>query len=471
MNELFVRHPDSEAPDLPLSNLTRSEEIEPANMMEETDMTDELPVMAAAAAIRQNNRKTKIRNLVAFWLLGLCNNYAYVIMLSAAYDILEKKETETESDVEPPDTMYNLTNSTSAGRFDCNPISTGAVLLADILPTLIIKLTAPWFADYIPYGVRIAICVLAAASSFLIVSFVHVVALSLMGVVFASVSAGLGEFTYVSLMSFYDKNVVSTWSSGTGAAGLIGALSYAGLTEILTPRDSLLVMLIVPVAMVISYWGILVRAPTLQPHRDDQPVDEARRRLIECEPTEGVDDLDQDIKMAAKEHLMLKERIYHIKHLLKYMIPLMLVYFAEYFINQGLLELIYFQGVWLDHQGQYRWFQVLYQLGVFISRSSVNFVKFKRLWIFSLLQWGVLVLMFTVAYYAYMPSIAIVFAIILFEGLLGGAAYVNTFYQIRENESPKYKEFAMGTTTVAESMGTSLAGAVALPVHNALCRL
>ena len=28
------------------------------------------------------------RNLAGFWLLGLCNNYAYVIMLSAAHDIL-----------------------------------------------------------------------------------------------------------------------------------------------------------------------------------------------------------------------------------------------------------------------------------------------------------------------------------------------------------------------------------------------
>ena len=28
------------------------------------------------------------RNLVAFWILGLCNNYGYVVMLSAAHDIL-----------------------------------------------------------------------------------------------------------------------------------------------------------------------------------------------------------------------------------------------------------------------------------------------------------------------------------------------------------------------------------------------
>lgn len=28
------------------------------------------------------------RNLIAFWILGLCNNYGYVVMLSAAHDIL-----------------------------------------------------------------------------------------------------------------------------------------------------------------------------------------------------------------------------------------------------------------------------------------------------------------------------------------------------------------------------------------------
>ena len=32
--------------------------------------------------------KEKTRNLVAFWLLGLTNNFAYVVMLSAAHDIL-----------------------------------------------------------------------------------------------------------------------------------------------------------------------------------------------------------------------------------------------------------------------------------------------------------------------------------------------------------------------------------------------
>ena len=34
----------------------------------------------------------KWRNIVGFWILGLCNNYPYVIMLSAAFDILASLE-------------------------------------------------------------------------------------------------------------------------------------------------------------------------------------------------------------------------------------------------------------------------------------------------------------------------------------------------------------------------------------------
>lgn len=36
-------------------------------------------------------KKSRWRNLIAFWILGLCNNYGYVVMLSAAHDILQTK--------------------------------------------------------------------------------------------------------------------------------------------------------------------------------------------------------------------------------------------------------------------------------------------------------------------------------------------------------------------------------------------
>ena len=34
----------------------------------------------------------RTKNLVGFWILGLCNNYSYVIMLSAAHDLLHNED-------------------------------------------------------------------------------------------------------------------------------------------------------------------------------------------------------------------------------------------------------------------------------------------------------------------------------------------------------------------------------------------
>lgn len=49
---------------------------------------------------------------------------------------------------------------------------------------------------------------------------------------------------------------------------------------------------------------------------------------------------------------------------------------------------------------------------------------------------GLNMLIFTFeAVYEFIPYVVIVFALILWEGLLGGAAYVNTFYKIQVNVS------------------------------------
>ena len=56
-------------------------------------------------------------------------------------------------------------------------------------------------------------------------------------------------------MAFF-SNMISAWSSGTGGAGIIGSLAYAGLTEPhlanLAPKTALLVMLIVPILFAIT---------------------------------------------------------------------------------------------------------------------------------------------------------------------------------------------------------------------------
>jgi len=68
----------------------------------------------------------------------------------------------------------------------------------------------------------------------------------------------------LSYSAHFDKDVVSTWSSGTGGAGLFGALSYAGLTSAgMSPRKAVLVMNVIPFTFGLSFWLVLERPDCL----------------------------------------------------------------------------------------------------------------------------------------------------------------------------------------------------------------
>ncbi|XP_071885622.1 battenin isoform X2 [Anas platyrhynchos] len=322
------------------------------------------------------------RNGAAFWLLGLCNNTPYVVMLSAAHDMLRPPEM--------PPTPRN------GSRYDCNPTSTGAVLLADILPTLLIKLAAPFCIHLVPYNLRVIAVTAAAWGSFALVAAAAGVAVSLGGVVLASASSGLGEVTFLALSSLYPSSALSWWSSGTGAAGLGGALAYLALTQAgLSPPRALLPLLLLPPVTLLSYFCLL--RPPGDPPPDQEP-------LLGPGPDVG---------------LGLAQKWKVLKRISRHMVPLGFVYFAEYFSNQGLLELLYFPESSLTHSEQYRWYQLLYQGAVFASRSSLRCCRFRPIWVLALLQGLVAGTLFVAVAAPFLPGVGAAFALVLLEGLLG----------------------------------------------------
>jgi len=413
------------------------------------------------------------RNLAGFWFLGLTNNFAYVVMLSAATAILEDNNDNDNGTIPINSTATPPTNRSGHLLPYCNEIGTGAVLLADIIPTLIVKLSAPFYMHKIPYSLRVIIVVLLAASSFPIVAVSSAVWVSIIGIIIASLGAGFGEITFLSLSSHFNKNVVSTWSSGTGGAGLFGSLSYLGLISAgLSSRNSLLVMLVIPALMFFSYFFLMVIPASAR--RSTNTIIQARASDLEQVP---IIDAEEELHASEEFHSTsvdrvertLLEKLRLVSPLLKYMIPLALVYIGEYFINQALFELIYFIDSWPPRAQQYVWYQAIYQLGVFISRSSVNFLKIKHLWIMPILQFANVGFLLSQIFVQFVPSIWIIFAVILFEGLLGGATYVNAFYMISEEVADEDLEFSMGLASVADSTGITIAGIISVPVHNAIC--
>ncbi|CAG9759289.1 unnamed protein product [Ceutorhynchus assimilis] len=377
----------------------------------------------------------KIRGILAYFILGLCNNYGYVVMLTAASDIIGMGEGS--------DLVSTIRN--------CAQISTGTILLADILPALLVKLVLP-FLPFVVH-IRVAICVGVTTAGYLVVGFSNSIGVSILGVVLISFCSGLGEVTYLQYSANYEKSVLSAWGSGSGGAGVIGAVSYSLLNAVGMQR-TLLIMLTIPAITSLAFWLLL---PKPLPPR---------------ESTEAEAEQPADQVKLENEELSLRRKIYLIPGLMKYMIPFGLIYLFEYFINQGTFELIKFPDASISVESQYRWMQVMYQVGVFVSRSSVAILHIKQTWILAVLQ-GINVIIFTTdAIYYYIPNIYIVLALVLWEGLLGGAAYVNTYYRIsNEVKNPAARQFSMAINGFADSTGIALAGVFAIMAHNAICTM
>lgn len=137
------------------------------------------------------------------------------------------------------------------------------VLLADVLPSFLTKLVAPYFVHLIPYRIRILIFVGLSFVGMQLVAWASSLPDRLFGIMLASISAGLGELSFLGMTHFYGPFAVPFWSSGTGGAGLIGAGLYVFATSWVgwSVRGSLMVFGFLPVVMLGAFFLLLPLAP------------------------------------------------------------------------------------------------------------------------------------------------------------------------------------------------------------------
>ncbi|KAG5978123.1 battenin CLN3 protein [Claviceps digitariae] len=421
--------------------------------------------------------------ITAFWLLGLINNVLYVIILSAAQDLVGSS------------------------------VPKGVVLLADVLPSFFTKLIAPYFIHRVPYRLRVLVFIALSAAGMLLVALTppsRSVAVKMVGVVLASLSSGGGELSFLGLSHYYGHVSLAGWGSGTGAAGLVGAGLYVVLTDWwrFSVRDSLLFSACLPAVMFVSFFFVLPLGP-LQAARWKDYETLPDGHLAEEEREEEEDAIEDMSRGAASSALLapgppstvhaaysasghhhhhhhhhhrssarngansFKSNLRRAKALIvPYMAPLLLVYVAEYTINQGVSPTLLFpveSSPFDQFRGFYPFYGFLYQLGVFISRSSTPFVRIHHLYIPSFLQVGNLALLILQSLYFFLPSVYVVFVVVFWEGLLGGAVYVNCFAEIMENVPEDEREFSLSATTVSDSGGICIAALVSILLEPSLC--
>ncbi|KAI6929731.1 protein btn1 [Hortaea werneckii] len=411
-----------------------------------------------------------LRVCIAFWLFGLINNIFYVIILSAALDLVGPA------------------------------IPKATVLLASIIPGLATKIIVPYIIHLVPYALRVLIFAALSTCGMLVVALSPSgadptsVSSKIAGIVLANISSGAGEVNFLALTHFYGTQSLAAWGSGTGAAGLIGAGAYALATTVIgfSVHATLLASTVIPLGMLISFFGLL----PLGPLRTAQAQNSKYTRIANDESGASAsdddddDDNDNDIpeaagllnqpnnrispaydRLAKPSHL--RTRLLRTQGLIiPYMLPLFLVYVAEYSINQGVAPTLLFPlptTPFVHFRAFYPTYSAIYQLGVFLSRSSLPFLRIRSLYAPTFLQIANFLALTLHALWPYLPTVYVVFGVVFWEGLLGGLVYVSTFAAIREEVVEGEREFCLGAVTVSDSAGIFVAGLVGMVLEKGLC--
>lgn len=362
----------------------------------------------------------------------------------------------------------------------------GVVLLADVIPSFFTKLCAPYFIQAVPYAIRILIFVFLSAAGMLLIALTPdytdggTISTKLAGVILASLSSGGGELSFLGLVHYYGPFSLAAWGSGTGGAGLIGAGAYALATTSLgfSVRTTILASACLPAVMLVSFFAILPRGP-LKASTPKALADPVIGDDIDREQREGLLSSDTSVSSAStvsgkrSAWQLFKANLKRSRSLFfPFMLPLLLVYIAEYTINQGVAPTLLFpleDSPFKHYRAFYPTYNFLYQTGVFISRSSTPFFRIHRLYPPSFLQCANLALLFMHAMYPFLPSYYLVCIVIFWEGLLGGLVYVNTFAEISDTVPKEDREFSLSATTVSDSAGICIAGFISMGVEVWLC--
>ncbi|KAJ3761422.1 batten's disease protein Cln3 [Lentinula raphanica] len=451
--------------------------------LESTELLEMYPTLSSHVIAEESNlmddldprpeddRKSMRRLGFSFFLFGLINNVLYVIILSAALDLV--------------------------------PSSTpkGIIAFCNIAPALVAKVGWPYvLKGRIRYVKRIFGCCVLSSLGMLVVAFFDGLFSRLLGISLASFSSGLGELTFLQLSTTYAPPSVAGhglgyFASGTGAAGLVGAFLWwevrglgvrvgVGLSSILPfiipatyffllPNNSAFLYSSSPPSGYESANGPGHAMPYTPLAATDEEEEGEEEGILRAGPRKNVSLTFND-----------KVRLF------------------EYTINQGVAPTLVYpvpsaDKYWLlskiihSIRDYYPLWQLVYQTTVFLSRSSISIglppLPLKLLPLPSVLQGFILLLLAfesSIGFYAEDSeglSITTVFLLISLEGICGGLAYVNAFYRINQERpdpnslhdmerAKQEKEFKIGSIGFADSSGILFASLLAVPTELALCK-
>ncbi|KAH9834839.1 batten's disease protein Cln3 [Rhodofomes roseus] len=432
---------------------------------------------------------------LSFFLFGLINNVLYVIILSAALDLV------------PPSTPK------------------GIIAFCNIFPSLLVKLGWPYLLrGRVRYAMRLVGCAAVSVLGMWIIAAFDSLFMRLLGICCASFSSGLGELTFLQLSTRYHPpsvagHSVGYFASGTGAAGLVGAFLWWELRG-LGVRTGVGLSSVLPLVIPLTYFLLLPKPSAVS--SVDLPSTTLPDSVVAAEYT-ALSSSEEDAlgqvpvqdtaaigaKTGVGVALSMEDKWRLVKPLVgRYMMPLFCVYLFEYTINQGIAPtLIYpvptpaeyplMSKIIHSIRDYYPLWQLVYQASVFLSRSTLSLglppLPAALLSVPAIVQAFVLLILALESAVGLFDggrdggalAFGLVFGLISIEGICGGLAYVNVYHRVNQEadaqgvaldteesreRARQEREFKIGSIGIADGAGILLASIVSVPTEMKLCR-
>jgi battenin len=342
-----------------------------------------------------------------------------------------------------------------------------------------------------------------------------------LGVAFGSAQTGLGEASLLALAGKTDANhnsnsssssssfskgrCLTSFSSGTGMAGVFGFFWKWWWNEFL--GFSLSATLFLALGLAIGYWTTFRYATTQRGsfddpdshhhhHHDDYdeqcmtPLESPSSTYTDMIPPRETLSLEMATTTTTSPPVELTsgvleiaamtggQRFRLVSSLWPYMVPLFVVYAAEYALQAGTWSAMGFPLNDVEARDRfYEFSNWMYQTGVFFSRSSgaLFTAPIWLLWLMPGLQTLNLLFFCYVAGHAETSTIlyqpAMLYAGAFYTGLLGGAVYISGYKRICADLPLAHREFALSATSVAEGLGIVVADALGLVIQGCLYQI
>ena len=242
-------------------------------------------------------------------------------------------------------------------------------------------------------------------------------------------ACSFSENVLVGFLKMFPPKLSGAWSSGTGFAGLFGALFYLWTATILQLENQTIYLLLAP-SMVLYFAAF---AAMNRSAMKTEPTAAERGQFVEDEDEYDDDGGDTVIsyRVLSESHCGRLARCYRLCLFRAWMMAS--VYLSEYVISVGLASICNSDRSRKEQDEIYIYLSACYQIGVFVSRSSVSWWTTNRFGALAALQFFNVLIWHSQCQWLWMSrwvGLWLEYALMVWVGMLGGSMYVNVIHDI-----------------------------------------